>query len=29
MQISSRKPQNRWPKERFKELGDMLQGGWV
>lgn len=25
MQISSRKPQNRWPKERFKELGDMLQ----
>lgn len=25
MQISSRKPQNRWPKERFKELGDRLQ----
>lgn len=23
-QISSRKPQNRWPKERFKELGDMI-----
>lgn len=26
MQISSRKPQNRWPKERFRELGDMIQG---
>lgn len=26
MQISSRKPQNRWPRERFKELGDMIQG---
>ena len=23
--ISSRRPKNRWPKERFKELGDMLQ----
>lgn len=22
--ISSRRPQNRWPKERFKELGDMI-----
>lgn len=23
--ISSRKPQNRWPRERFKELGDKIQ----
>ena len=25
MQISSRKPQNRWPRERFRELADKLQ----
>lgn len=25
VQISSRKPQNRWPKESFRELGDMIQ----
>lgn len=26
MHISSRKPANRWPVEKFRELGDMIQG---